>query len=85
GGHLAHLGGALLGYVYVKQLNKGNDIGAWWESISDCFEGLFKSPKKKPFRTVHRNTKSNKQTPKREDKNNKQKKIDAILDKISKS
>ncbi|WP_339611277.1 rhomboid family intramembrane serine protease [uncultured Planktosalinus sp.] len=85
GGHLAHLGGALLGYVYVKQLDKGNDIGAWWESISDWFVGLFTSPKKKPFRTVHRNTKSTKQTPKREDKNNKQKKIDAILDKISKS
>lgn len=85
GGHLAHLGGALLGYMYVKQLDKGNDIGAWWESLSDWFVGLFASTKEKPFRTVHRNTKAKKQAPKREDKNNKQKKIDAILDKISKS
>jgi membrane associated rhomboid family serine protease len=26
GGHLAHLGGALFGYVYASQLKKGNDI-----------------------------------------------------------
>lgn len=90
GGHLAHIGGALLGYVYVKQLNKGKDIGAWWESLSDWFVGLFSSSKKKPFRTVHRNTTSQKGTPKSrntsgQDKGEKQKKIDIILDKISKS
>ncbi|MCR9183536.1 MAG: rhomboid family intramembrane serine protease [Flavobacteriaceae bacterium] len=91
GGHLAHLGGALLGYLYVKQLDKGNDIGAWWESLSDWFVGLFSSSsKKKPFRTVHRNTSSRKTTPKSrkpsgQDKGDKQKKIDTILDKISKS
>jgi len=85
GGHLAHLGGALLGYVYVKQLDKGNDIGAWWESLSDWFVGLFSSSKKKPFRTVHRNTTARKATPNKPDKGEKQKKIDAILDKISKS
>ncbi len=90
GGHLAHLGGALLGYVYVKQLDKGNDIGAWWESLSDWFVGLFSSSKKKPFRTVHRN-KTNQKTPPKsrntsgKDKDEKQKKIDGILDKISKS
>lgn len=90
GGHLAHIGGALLGYVYVKQLNKGKDIGAWWESLSDWFVGLFSSSKKKPFRTVHRNTTSQKGTPKSrntsgQDKDENQKKIDTILDKISKS
>lgn len=85
GGHLAHLGGALLGYVYVKQLDKGNDIGAWWESISDWFVGLFSSSKKNTFKTVHRNKKPQKPKAKATDKNNKQRKIDAILDKISKS
>tara|TARA_R110002072_G_scaffold199405_4_gene357035 strand:+ start:10961 stop:11851 length:891 start_codon:yes stop_codon:yes gene_type:complete len=86
GGHLAHLGGALLGYLYVKQLDKGNDIGAWWESLSDRFVGMFSSSsKKKPFRTVHRNTTSRKTTAKKQDKGDKQKRIDTILDKISKS
>jgi membrane associated rhomboid family serine protease len=85
GGHLAHLGGAILGYVYVKQLDKGNDIGAWWESLSDWFVGLFSSSKKKPFRTVHRTSTTRKSQPKKQDKGEKQKKIDIILDKISKS
>lgn len=85
GGHLAHLGGALLGYVYVKQLAKGNDIGKWWESIMDVVAGLFSTSKEKPFRKVHRNPKKPTTAPKTNAKNIKQKKIDAILDKISKS
>jgi membrane associated rhomboid family serine protease len=28
GGHIAHLGGALLGYFYARQLTEGRDIGA---------------------------------------------------------
>ena len=85
GGHLAHLGGAFLGYIYVKQLDKGNDIGLWWESLSGWFVGLFTPSKKKPFRTVHRNTSTKKTAPQKQDKSDKQKKIDTILDKISKS
>ncbi len=27
GGHIAHLGGAILGYFYIKQLQNGNDFG----------------------------------------------------------
>ena len=26
GGHIAHLGGAIFGYLYIKQLQKGNDL-----------------------------------------------------------
>ncbi|WP_121665540.1 rhomboid family intramembrane serine protease [Mesonia aquimarina] len=89
GGHLAHLGGALLGYMYTSQLSKGNDIGAWFERITDSVVNLFSSKKKAPFKTVYRNKKST--TKKRAtanysmNKDDKQKKVDAILDKISKS
>lgn len=88
GGYLAHLGGAFLGYIYVKQLDKGKDIGKWWENFMDWLAGLFTPKKKKPFRTVHRNTnkKTGSSSPSSKPaKNEKQKKIDAILDKISKS
>lgn len=87
GGHLAHLGGALLGYVYVKQLDKGKDIGKWWEQLMDWFTGLFTGRKKQPFKTVHRNRTTAKKQPKSTaySKDDKQQKIDAILDKISKS
>ena len=29
GGEFSHLGGALFGFVYIKQLDKGRDIGEW--------------------------------------------------------
>ena len=82
GGAIAHLGGALFGFVYASQLAKGNDIGKWFENLIGYFSSLFKSTKGSNLKTVHRskNKKSN---------NNvtvtKQRKIDAILDKIGKS
>lgn len=87
GGHLAHLGGAAIGYFYTKQLEKGNDIGSWIENtinfISDFSFSLKSQPKMK---TVYRNkqTKTEKKKSKQKDKNN-QEKIDKILDKISSS
>ncbi len=95
GGHIAHLGGALLGYVYTTQLQKGNDIGKWFENIMDWFASIFKPQEKKAkMKTVYRNKKTTttkKRTSTRSrsgntiDKDEKQKKVDAILDKISKS
>ena len=94
GGHLAHLGGAALGYVYTKQLQKGNDIGSWFEKIMDSFASLFKTTERKAkMKTVYRkNTNKKSATEQRKpfssrklDKDEKQKQIDAILDKISKS
>ena len=35
GGHIAHLGGAFFGYLYVKQLNSGNDIASGFNKITD--------------------------------------------------
>ncbi|WP_317194008.1 rhomboid family intramembrane serine protease [Aquimarina mytili] len=91
GGHIAHLGGALFGYLYAVQLKKGNDIGAWFEKIMDSLIRLFKPGKKKsPLKTVHK-SKTYKKTPKKakpssaKNKNPNQARIDAILDKISKS
>ena len=91
GGHLAHLGGAALGYIYTNQLKKGNDIGKWFENIMDSFATMLKPKKKKAtMKTVHRTGKTNKARPRTNVKNNinkndKQRRVDEILDKISKS
>ena len=89
GGHLAHIGGALLGYIYTKQLAKGKDIGKGFERLVDWFVNLFKSTpktKRSPLKTVHKSkTSSPKTTARPKEKDDQQKKIDAILDKISKS
>lgn len=87
GGNLAHLGGALLGYFYAVQLRKGTDIGKGFEKIMDGFMGLFKKSNKSPLKTVHRKKSQKVAGYSKDEFNefNKQKKIDLILDKISKS
>lgn len=86
GGHLAHLGGAAIGYLYTKQLEKGNDIGSWIESsISAISDFSFSSKSNPKMKTVYKNKKkTEKKKVDQKDKNN-QEKIDKILDKISSS
>lgn len=86
GGYVAHIGGYMLGYYYAAQLSKGKDIGLGFERLMDAVASWFKP--KSSLKTVHRSTKSSqrkKAKTKSSDKSDKQKKIDAILDKISKS
>ena len=95
GGNLAHLGGALIGYLYVVQLRNGTDIGAWISGFLGWVKGLFQRQPK--IRVSHRqktysSSKENIST-NRNVKNTKSKvagatlteqdEIDAILDKIS--
>lgn len=41
GGELAHLGGALLGFLYITQLRKGIDLGLPVQKVGIYFENLF--------------------------------------------
>lgn len=94
GGHIAHLGGAALGYFYTKQLGHGVDIGLWFEKLMDGLIGWFSGQPKqeRPFKKVYKNkTKPSGQRgpfqtthhPTADEAKSKQEKIDAILDKIS--
>lgn len=73
GGRFAHLGGALYGFlaIYYKDSFK----------LKNPFKDLFK--KKSPLKTSYKS--STKSTPKTDNSPTNQQKIDAILDKISKS
>lgn len=91
GGHIAHLGGALFGYLFVKQIQNGTDITSWFAVLMDFFTNLFSS-NKNSFKKIHRNPNpvNKEKTPETsgskivtKDKNQQQ--IDEILDKISKS
>lgn len=69
GGEIAHLGGALFGFIYIKQMQRGND---WILGINKIFE-------RKPKMKVVTNSGSQRKasgTPRQED-------VDRILDKIS--
>ena len=85
GGLIAHIGGALFGYVYAIQLKKGNDIGIWFENFIDLVINLFKPRHKKPFKKVHRTKQAVAKQTKKKTSNEHQAKIDDILDKIGKS
>lgn len=86
GGNIAHLGGDLLGYFYATRLRQGTDIGKGFEKIMDAFFGLFSFTKKSKLKTVHKNkSKVGGYTKGEFNEFNNQKKIDVILDKISKS
>jgi len=82
GSAIAHLSGAIFGYIYAKQLSKGNDIGSWFEQLLNYFTNLLKPKNKSPFKAVY---KTKKRTSTNKVSKTKQRKIDDILDKISKS
>ena len=70
GGEIAHLGGALFGFLYVKQLQNGND---WIATINKLFQ-----PRSKLKVASTNRDKSAVNAPRQED-------VDKILDKISKT
>ena len=70
GGSFAHLGGALMGFVYIKLLQNGKDWSAWF--------------KKKPKLKVVKNETYTSSVNKKTNKVNQQE-VDMILDKISKT
>lgn len=84
GGNIAHLGGALLGYLYAVQFKNGKDLGSGFDRFVSGIVSVFKT--KSPLKTVHKRASKSSVTKSAEfSELNKQKQIDLILDKISKS
>lgn len=83
--HLSHLGGALVGFFYVKQVRNGNNPGAWMHNAYNWFINLFDPTKRKLKPVVKKqvfyNTKGN--APFKKTVNVNEKRVDEILDKIS--
>lgn len=80
GGKLAHMGGALFGYLYTINIKRGHDPGKWINSIIDFFATLFK-PRKK-MKVTYRKPADEYEYNKV--KSEHQGRINHILDKISK-
>lgn len=81
GGKLAHMGGALFGYLYIVNLRKGKDPGRTLNRIIDSIASLFKARKEK-MKVSYSRKKTDYEYNKA--KAERQEKIDRILDKISK-
>lgn len=78
GGNIAHLGGALFGFLMVKQMQQGNDITAWLVK-------LFKRTSKPKMKVVVNKRKTSNDDQYHNESKNRQEIIDRILDKISQS
>ena len=87
GGHIAHLSGALFGFIYIKLLVNGIDLSKGITFIFDKLATLSQPKKTTPFKKVHRNynTKPTEKVSKIVTKDKTQQQIDEILVKISKS
>jgi membrane associated rhomboid family serine protease len=84
GGHIAHLGGALYGYIFIMQYRKGKDIGRWLNNFLDDLVTVFRFRRR--LRITHKKTAREMSD---QEYNMKkaasQKEIDRILDKIAQS
>jgi len=88
GGELAHLGGALAGYLFIVLLNKGIDITAWINWIIDGAVNLFKPRKMRVKKVKYNAAQPNRKMTDQEYNMSKARnmaEIDRILDKIKES
>jgi membrane associated rhomboid family serine protease len=79
--HFAHLGGALFGFIYIRQLKSGNDLAGWFISLIEKFSPGNKSSSR--MKVKYTRTKNDEDF--NVNKKASQERIDEILDKISKS
>ncbi len=82
GGNFAHLGGALIGFIYIKQLQAGVNWGAWVTATLDWIKSLFENKPKVKVSYRKADEPQAKATSSGKAKAS-QEEIDAILDKIS--
>ena len=89
GGNIAHLGGALMGFIYIKQLQAGTDWGAWVGSVMRFFKSFVVHQPKMKVSSNQKKTKTyssaSSSTSSTASNIADQAEIDKILDKISQS
>lgn len=85
GGHFAHLGGALLGFVYIRQLQVGHDWSAPFNNFIGFLSKPFKRKPKGPHVAYKRDAGTTNTTTKSKNTPHDQARIDDILDKINQS
>ena len=81
GGNIAHLGGALMGFIYMKQLHSGINWGGWITVTLEWFKDLFKEKPK--VKVSYRKDRGGAKPPVADKGSYTQEEIDRILDKIS--
>jgi hypothetical protein len=84
GGHIAHLAGALTGFLFIYSYQKGYDWGGWMNNFFDWVNNLFNPDKPRKNKTIKQElfykstARPYKKTP-----NVTAQRVDEILDKIN--
>jgi len=81
GGHIAHIGGALFGYLFTMQLKNGTDMSKGLSKLIDAITSLFK--RKRKLKVTYRRGETDLEYNARKKSN--QEEIDVILEKIAQS
>lgn len=89
GGSFGHLGGIIMGYIFITQLRKGNDMSIPVNNVLDWFKNLFSKESRPKPKVAYRNPSLKKKKPiekvfrgnQQSDISHEQK-LDSILDKI---
>lgn len=86
GGHIAHLGGALWGFLFIRSLSNGVDMSLLFKRFRfGGFFNIFRTKKKHPFRNVYTSDRPMTDDEYNHYKVQNQKRIDQILEKIKRS
>lgn len=83
GGHIAHLGGAALGYFFAKKWREGKDLSRWVDTSTAFVKAIFAPSKRRKMKVEYKRTDTKFDYNGR--KNEEQQIVDEILDKISRS
>jgi len=91
GGTFGHIGGLVMGYIFIIQLRKGNDLSVPVNRILDRIKNFFTKKERRGPTVAYRNPNPERVDPRRINKNSKkmhvselshEEKLDKILDKI---
>lgn len=85
GGHIAHLGGALVGYWFVARLKRGKDLTSSVNRLLDKLVTLFKAKPRMRVKVNEHYRRPETDMEYRERKKKEMEEIDRILDKVRKS
>ncbi|RYY62297.1 MAG: rhomboid family intramembrane serine protease [Chitinophagaceae bacterium] len=84
GGHIAHIAGALVGFLFVYSFRRGYDWGNWMNNFFEWVNNLFNPEKPKKGRVIKSELfYKSKGKPYKKTPNVTEQRIDEILDKIS--
>ena len=83
GGNISHLGGAVIGYLFIVQYKKGKDMAKGLNRFFEWIKSVLKSGPKSKMKVAYKRGVSDEEY--NYNKKKEQEQIDKILDKISKS